>query len=136
MINGKQMMLVWHMDDMKISHISAKAVTHMIKWLKKTYQKLLHGELGKMQISRGKVHDYLGMTFNFTTPGEVKITMYDYINDMLNDFQKHDPTHKVTATPTADHLFKVRDEAEPLSEAKAKIFHEFTTKGLYLSKHA
>jgi hypothetical protein len=34
---------------------------------------------------RGKVHDYLGMTLDYNCPGKVKITMIDYISNMLNE---------------------------------------------------
>ena len=32
-----------------------------------------------MKIYRGKIHDYLGMTLNFSEPVEVKIHMIPYI---------------------------------------------------------
>ena len=38
-----------------------------------------------MTVVRGKVHEYLGMSIDFETPGEVKLTMYDYIQKMIND---------------------------------------------------
>ena len=33
MVNGKQMTLLWHMDDLKISHANISKVTRMITWL-------------------------------------------------------------------------------------------------------
>jgi hypothetical protein len=32
-INGKHCTILWHMDDLKISHVDAKAVTKVIKLL-------------------------------------------------------------------------------------------------------
>jgi hypothetical protein len=46
----------------------------MADCLKKTYERLFDDGSGEMKICRGKVHDYLGMTLDFTVPGEVKIT--------------------------------------------------------------
>ena len=60
-INGKQLTLVWHVDDIKASHAEAKVVTRMAKWLRKTYERLFKYGSIKMKLYQGKVHDYLGM---------------------------------------------------------------------------
>jgi hypothetical protein len=39
-----------------------------------------------MAISRGKVHTYLGMTLDFTLPGKVKISMFEYIEEIMCTF--------------------------------------------------
>jgi hypothetical protein len=62
MINHKKITLVWHVDNIKISHDEEEEVTRMIKWLKS-----INGE--GMRVSRGRVHDYLGMTLDFTKKG-------------------------------------------------------------------
>jgi hypothetical protein len=59
MINDKQFTMVWHVDDIKMSHEEEKEITRMITWLKSIY-----GD--DMRVSRGCVHDYLGMTLDFT----------------------------------------------------------------------
>ena len=33
-INGKQMTIIWHVDDLKISHVDEKELTKIIDWLK------------------------------------------------------------------------------------------------------
>jgi hypothetical protein len=79
MINHKQFTMVWHVDKIKMSHDEEEEVTRMIKWLKSIY-----GE--DMRVSRGRVHDYLGMTLDFTKKGEVKVTMIDYLKKVISDF--------------------------------------------------
>ena len=37
------------------------------------------------RIVRGKVLDYVGMSFDFTVPGEAKVTMGNCINDILGE---------------------------------------------------
>ncbi len=37
-----------------------------------------------MKVSRGKVHKYLGMTLDFTTKGQVKISMVDYVKEVVD----------------------------------------------------
>jgi hypothetical protein len=39
-----------------------------------------------MHVSRGLVHDYLGMTLDYSTKGVVKVTMVDYLKGVLGDF--------------------------------------------------
>ena len=71
-INGKQLTLVWHVDDIKASRIEAEVVTRMAKWLRKTYERLFKDSSGNMELCRGKVHDYLGMNLDYIIKGEVK----------------------------------------------------------------
>ena len=56
-INSKQLTLIWHVDDIKASHVEAEVVTRMEKWLSKTYELLFKEVSGKMKFCRGKVHD-------------------------------------------------------------------------------
>ena len=89
-----------------------------------------------MKLKRGKIHEYLGMQLDFSVAGQVKITMFDYIQEMLEDFHKFDPRKTISRTPAADHLFKVRDDQPKLDEQKSQTFHTFTAKSLFATKRA
>jgi hypothetical protein len=91
---------------------------------------------GEMQISRGKIHEYLGMTLDFTVPGEVKITMINYITEIVDLFQKHDDSNCTANTPAAEHLFKVNHDTSSLAEIQATKFHNFMAKCLFFTKRA
>ena len=131
-INGKQMTLVWHVDDMKISHEDPQEVTIQIEYLRKRYAS---DGIGEMKVSRGKVHDYLGMTLDFRTKGEVHINMTKYIEDMLQEFPEE--INKSSPTPAGEHLWKVNQkDPKLLSEEKKQSFHTFTAKGLFVCKRA
>ena len=67
---GKQLTVVWHVDDLKISRENTKVVDNLIEWLKEKYE---DEEIGKIKPSRGKVHDYLAMILDFSVQGEVRI---------------------------------------------------------------
>jgi hypothetical protein len=41
-----------------------------------------------MIVSRGKIHTYLDMTLDYTARGQVKIAMFDYVDEILNAFDK------------------------------------------------
>jgi hypothetical protein len=78
-----------------------------------------------MTVSRGKVHKYLGMTLDYTVCGQVKITMIDYIDEILTAFDKADPKGGGTKTSAAsENLFRDKD-CEKL-QPKTKLW-SFTT---------
>jgi hypothetical protein len=60
-INRKQCIILWHMDDLKISYMDPTAVvTDVIDRLEKVF-----GIEGPLTKTRGSLHDYLGMTLDF-----------------------------------------------------------------------
>ena len=54
MVNGHQMTVCWHVDDLKVSHKDKHAATALTMKLGELYG-------SKTTICRGKVHEYLGM---------------------------------------------------------------------------
>jgi hypothetical protein len=135
-VKGNQLTVVWHVDDLKVSHLLEAIVTKMANWLKATYERLFEDGSGKMKITRGKVHEYLGMTLNFTVPGQVQVTMISYVKEIVELFHKHDATTLTAKTPAADHLFQVNEDAPSLTEHQATTFHNFVAKCLFLCKRA
>ena len=73
-INGKQCTILWHIDDLKISHVDPAMVSNVITDLQSEF-----GKEAPLTIRHRKVHDYLGMTIGFSDPGKVKFTMINYI---------------------------------------------------------
>jgi hypothetical protein len=63
------------------AHVNSKVNDEFLKWLNKMY-----GEYGEVKATQGPVHDYLGMTFDFSQKGKVIVDMIDYITAMVNDF--------------------------------------------------
>ena len=49
----------------------------------------MYGKYGEVKVYCGKKHEYLGMSFDFSEPGKLKIDMCDYINNMVNDFGEY-----------------------------------------------
>ncbi len=72
-INGNQMTVCWHVDDLKVSHIDPEEITKFGDWLSTTYGV-------SAATHQGKVHNYLGIIFDFTDKGRVAINMTKYIN--------------------------------------------------------
>ena len=37
MVDGKQLTVLWHVDDLKVSHMSPKYINDFIQWIQDTY---------------------------------------------------------------------------------------------------
>ena len=134
-IEGKQCTIMWHVDDLQISHVNSHVVTTIINALNKEY-----GDIMPLTISRGKVHDYLGMVFDYSTEGQVLIQMYQYIRAVIEGAPDRYKTGVGSATPAPSHLYDVRDpdkeKVVKLSEKMKDEYHSLTAQLLYLSKRA
>jgi hypothetical protein len=70
-------------DDLKSSHKDPKVNDQFDKWLQDNYAGA-HGEV--TTIHQGKIHEYLGMEVDYSVKGKVKISMIEYVENMLKDF--------------------------------------------------
>ena len=78
-VNGSQCTVVWHVDDLKISHRDEAVVTYFA-------QELGRRNRNKLKIKRGKVFDYLGMDLDFEScPGTMIISMIKYLDAMFEE---------------------------------------------------
>ena len=91
----------------------------MIDYLRKDYESTFEDSSGKMTVKRGKVHEYLGMTIDYSEPGQAKITILNYVDEILTDFAKADPKATGTKSSAAPkNLFVVNEECDKLSTDK------------------
>jgi len=111
-INGTQCTIVWHVDDLKISHKDSTVINEIISSLKSKY-----GKVGEMTVRRGKKHDYLGMTLAFSKDGACIVDMEEYLKEIIKDLPED--MNGTATTPAAQHLFKVRNNAPKLNEDRA-----------------
>ena len=128
-IKGRQCTLIWHVDDMKISHGDSRVVDGIIRMLEEEF-----GKEAPLTIRRGKIHDYLGMTLDFLLDDKVQISMEDYIKNMLAELPAD--MDGMATTPAAEHLFKVNETPTYLDEKDAMFFHHNVAKLLFLCKRA
>ena len=91
------MTVIWHVDDLKVSHKDPKEVDKFTKYLEGIY--------GKLTLHRGKVHEYLGMDLDYSEKGKVKVLMIKYILKMIREFPE--VISGSVATPAAEHLFQI-----------------------------
>ncbi|KAG7372416.1 reverse transcriptase RNA-dependent DNA polymerase [Nitzschia inconspicua] len=78
MIDGKQCTVVWYVDDNKISHVDPQVVTDVITAIEKHF--------GKMTVTRGRHHKFLGMDITFNSNGTVSILMAEYLKGVIEFF--------------------------------------------------
>jgi hypothetical protein len=148
-IDGKQCTICFHVDDCKISHASQKVIDSTIDWLRRDYESIFEDGSGEMTVHTGQVHKYLGMTLDFTTKHQVKITMIDYVKDIVNAWDKavsktdadgftlvKSKSSKKGRSAAPEDLFKVDEDSEKLSPTQATAFHNLVAKALYLVKRA
>ncbi len=95
---------------------------------------------------RGKVHKYLGMLLDFSHKGQCRVSMYDYVDSILEAFDsairryndgylKVGKCHsKLSAAP--DNLFVVNEDCKKVSDEVAAAFHTIVAKTLYVTKQA
>jgi hypothetical protein len=109
----------------------------MIGYLRQEYESNFKDGSGAMTVSRGKIHKYLGMTLDYSIPGQVKITILEYVNEILAAFDTAEPKGRGTKTSAApDSLFKVDEDCEKLAQVKAVEFHNLVAKTLYATKRS
>jgi hypothetical protein len=101
-----------------------------------------------MKVHRGKTHKYLGMSLDFSHPNQCRVTMFDYIyeivvaydkalKDLSDGFNAVIKKKNVARTSLApDDLFIIDEDAEKLSKEGATAFHNLVAKTLYVSKCA
>ena len=144
-VKGKQITICFHVDDCNISHKSTNMVDATIKWLRAEYESIFKDGSGVMKVHRGKIHKYLGMPLDFSHIGQYHVTMYDYLDGILQTFdaavKKHGNGFKPVTkqrfkTPAPDNLFVVNEDCDKLAKAVSADFHTIVAKTLYVTKRA
>ena len=130
-ITRRQCTIIWHVYDLKISHVDSNVVDDIIELLDKKYGQ---DQENPMTAHLRKTHDYLGITINYNTQGNVVFTMFDYIQDVLDKYPKE--FHRRAETPAANHLLRVNKESEKLNKEDGSLFHHLVAKVMYPSKKA
>jgi hypothetical protein len=125
-IGGKQCTIVWYVDDMKISHVIPDVVTSVINAIEQKF--------GKMTVTRGNEHVFLGMHIKYTNNGTAVITMRSYLQEAIDE-SGLEITRKA-ATPAKKDLFEIDINSPALDKKEAEVFHSVVAKLLYVATRA
>jgi hypothetical protein len=108
-----------YVDDIMIVSDEISLVDEVIDKLTVKYKDLT--------VHRGKIHDYLGMKFDFSKEGEVFISMESYITEVLKGTGIEDTAD----TPATAGLFEIEEDSPLLSNIDREAFHRKVAQCLY-----
>ena len=119
--DGTTSTIALHVDDMFMTAFSDDAMEELEAYLLTVYP--------EVKTHEGEVLNYVGMTYDFSVKGDVRITMLNCTQDILAGAGVLEPRR----TPATTNLFDVRDGPKA-SEDERKWFHTHVAKMLYLAK--
>ena len=123
MINDTQCSVSFHVDNNTLSHASPTIVIEIMNKIEEHF--------GKLSVTRGDAHDFLGINIKIRTDGLITIEQHKHIEELERFGKTY--SHKVTS-PFARHLCKVNERAEKLVEEQADLFHSIVAKLLHVTK--
>ena len=123
---GKQLTVMWHVDDLMAS---CEDDFELIKFL--CYLAKIYGP--KLSMHTGKKHNYWGVDMEFNEDETLDVSMIKYLKNAINEFPEMIKGR--TATPPHDKLFEIRDEKEArlLKEDQALAFHHTVAQLLFMA---
>ena len=122
-VNGKQLTILWYVDDVKVSHVDKDVVENTVKELESHFQ--------EMTVTRGKERVYVGMHISLDNDA-VTICNKEYVEEAIELFGEE--IGSAAATPAKAHLFEVEEGRELLSTKQQKTFHSCVAKLLFVAK--
>ncbi len=127
---GKQLTVVWHMDDLMGTCKDGFELTNFSCYLGRIYRP-------KLSMHTGQKHGFLGVDMEFTQEGTLEVLMFKYLWNVIKKFPE-----KITGQariPAAAHLFEIRrdeKETQPLGEEHALAFHHMVAQLLFMVTRA
>jgi hypothetical protein len=88
---------------------------------------MVHIVLNAVKMS---VEAYLGMTLDYTIRGQVNISMFKYIDEIIDAFDKEPKGGGTKPSAAPDDLFKVDEDCKKLPLEKAVEFHNLVYKSV------
>jgi len=128
MVENEQLTVQFHVDDLKASHKDNKVLEQFLKDLRSEF-----GNETELSETRGLIHDYLGMTIDYSIPGKVAFTMFDFLEDVIVEAPENLKCSK-SQYPGNNNLFKVSKTSPLLSIDDAELFHRLVARLLFASK--
>ena len=130
MVNGEQVIVQFHVDDLKVSHKDQAVLDD--------FHDELRSELGQeneLTENKGLVHKYLGITIDYLIVGKVVFTIFNYLED-LNVEAAEDMKDSCSYYPGNNQLFKVDHDSPRLLQKDADTFPCHIARQLFASKRA
>ena len=78
MVNSEQITVQFHVDDLKVSHKDYAVLDDFLDDLRSEF-----GQEDELTENKGLVHEYLGITIDYSILGKSVFTMFDYLEDVI-----------------------------------------------------
>ena len=75
----KQITVIWHVDDLMMSCEDNFKLTKFSCYISNIYGP-------KLSMHLGNKHDYLGMDFEFMNNGSLEVSMFKYLDSIIDEF--------------------------------------------------
>ena len=111
-----------YVDDLFITADAEPVLDEIDRTLREKY--------GGVTSKKGKVHEYLGIRWDFNKPGEVTLSMQGYINGLFKKYT----ISKLYESPASDDLYTVSEKSPELTKEKREMFHSIVMTLHYLAK--
>ena len=120
--DGKTNTILVYVDDLLLTSSKQSDLDMVANALRDRY--------GGVTVKTGQVHDFLGINWDFRTPGEVSLSMEGYISNILNKYD----VSKEAMTPVTEMLFRSNKSCPKLSHRLQQTFHSCVMELHYLAK--
>ena len=130
MVNGENITVQFHVDDVKVSQKDQTVLDDFLTNLRDEF-----GQEDKLTENKQLVREYLGITIDYSIPRKVVFTMFDYLKDVMVEAIEY-LKYSCSYYPKNDQLFKVDYESPSLPSKNAEPFHSHVTRLLFARKRA
>ena len=125
-VKRAQQTIRFHVDDILPSHVDKQVNDNFYEWAQNKY-----GFLKEVTHTQGKIHQYLGMTLDFSVEGKVHVKHNDHIKEMIKEWLESITDWDMSLTPTSRNLYE-KGEGGLLSDGDREIFHQIVVKGIFV----
>ena len=115
MVNGDQITVQFYVDDLKVSHKDHAVLDDFFDDLRSVF-----GQEDELIENKGLVHEYLGITIDYSIAGKVVFTIFNYLEGVIFK-AANDLKNSRSYYPGNNQLFKVDDNSPRLSKKDADI---------------
>ena len=102
MVNGEQLTVVFHVNDLKALLKGQAVLDKFINQLREIFRKQ-----HKLTKSTRLVHEYLGIVLDYSIPGKIAFTMYKYLEDNIVKAPEDLKKNTFNKYPANNNLFKI-----------------------------
>ena len=127
---GNQLILIFHIDNVLMTHLKSSVVTEHMKLLDKKYR-----NNDPLSVTRGRIYEYLHMTLDFRRKESVVFTQYNTIKKFWNSLiLELKSNYRSIQVPV--HLFEIDPNLEKMDVKIKDEYHTATTKYLNFSQRS